>query len=44
MAPSLVSADVEQLAAFSVEHGDVVLKPLVAGRPKLCAAMGMLPG
>jgi len=28
MAPSLVSADVEQLAAFAAEHGDVVLKPL----------------
>jgi glutathione synthase len=28
MAPSLVSADVEQLAAFAADHGDVVLKPL----------------
>ena len=28
MAPSLVSADVDQLAAFAAEHGDVVLKPL----------------
>ncbi|QPN60392.1 glutathione synthase [Synechococcus sp. CBW1002] len=28
MAPSLVSARVEQLAAFAAEHGDVVLKPL----------------
>ncbi|MFM7676685.1 MAG: glutathione synthase [Synechococcus sp.] len=28
MAPSLVSARVEQLAAFAAEHGEVVLKPL----------------
>jgi len=28
MAPSLVGADVEQLAAFAADHGDVVLKPL----------------
>ena len=31
MAPSLVSARVDQLAAFAAEHGEVVLKPL-AGR------------
>lgn len=28
MAPTLVSAHVEQLASFAAEHGDVVLKPL----------------
>ena len=28
MAPSLVGSDVEQLAAFAADHGDVVLKPL----------------
>ena len=28
MAPSLVSSRVEQLAAFTAEHGEVVLKPL----------------
>ena len=28
MAPSLVGADVDQLASFAAEHGDVVLKPL----------------
>jgi len=28
MAPTLVSARVEQLAGFAAEHGDVVLKPL----------------
>ena len=28
MAPTLVSAQVEQLAAFARDHGDVVLKPL----------------
>ena len=28
MAPSLVSSQVEQLAAFTAEHGEVVLKPL----------------
>ena len=28
MAPTLVSSQVEQLAAFAADHGDVVLKPL----------------
>ena len=28
MAPSLVSGDVDQLASFAAEHGEVVLKPL----------------
>jgi glutathione synthase len=28
MAPSLVSSDAQQLEAFAVDHGDVVLKPL----------------